>query len=652
MGFAKTTHLYLTDRTSKWERRLDVSAWAGRSPPGTRRGTSLARAAPAPVCLRCPLVPPGPAQPLNVVALTQIDYFAASSGSGMPSGRKLGTRRTKCVFSLAWADPRAYVRGRPLRSVTTAGGRSQWRKGPRLKAPRSGWVTVDAGNPTATGTPGPPYADLLENDAPTIRAEALFEDYEGQVGPHSEPRHRRSGSSTLRVVLASDLVAICAATFCAPLLALVLIGRGSLGIAALTLLYAPVFLPIFSLYGMYRRARRRLLASIFPDLVRLVHALLLGCLLLLAGSGTLHALVGLPSVRPFTAMVIAILGFLAVPLARMVARALLRPADDRARVVIVGSGRVAAVVMQRLRSVPGMNIVGYVDDGSAPALSLAEIPKLGGLNDLRNVIHCHDIGHVIVAFSPASGAELADFLRSLADEVKISIVPRLFDLLTVRSHVDDLHGLPVMDVAPAALGTADRFAKRALDIAVALAGLLFTLPLSAVIACLVKMTSRGPVLFRQHRVGRRGHEFSINKFRTMHVGAESLRSDLSSGNEMDGPIFKLREDPRVTPLGAFLRRTSLDEIPQLVNVLLGDMSLVGPRPFIPSESAELGGWAARRFAVRPGITGLWQISGRSDLPFEELRRLDYSYVASWSLAWDLRILWHTPAAVLRRRGAY
>jgi exopolysaccharide biosynthesis polyprenyl glycosylphosphotransferase len=259
---------------------------------------------------------------------------------------------------------------------------------------------------------------------------------------------------------------------------------------------------------------------------------------------------------------------------------------------------------------------------------------------------------VVVAFSPVVESRMAGLLRSLAEDVQISIVPRMFDLLTVRSHVDDLAGLPVVDVAPASLGPADRFAKRALDIVASGLGLLVISPLLLIVAVSIKLTSPGPVLFKQERTGRRGKAFAICKFRSMRSGAEGERTALTNENQVDGPLFKMREDPRITRVGRLLRKTSLDELPQLVNVFKGDMSLVGPRPFVVAESAEIEGWAAKRFDVRPGMTGLWQISGRNDLPFEELRRLDYSYVASWSLWWDLRILWHTPASVLSRHGAY
>ena len=160
------------------------------------------------------------------------------------------------------------------------------------------------------------------------------------------------------------------------------------------------------------------------------------------------------------------------------------------------------------------------------------------------------------------------------------------------------------------------------------------------------------MLFRQERIGKGNKPFTIYKLRTMAHDAEQKRPELEHSNEMDGPLFKIRADPRATPIGRFLRRTSLDEAPQLFNVLRGDMSLVGPRPFIRAESSAIDGSAQRRFEVRPGMTGLWQVSGRSELTFEEMQRLDYLYVASWSIWWDFRILWLTPALVFRGHGAF
>jgi exopolysaccharide biosynthesis polyprenyl glycosylphosphotransferase len=232
------------------------------------------------------------------------------------------------------------------------------------------------------------------------------------------------------------------------------------------------------------------------------------------------------------------------------------------------------------------------------------------------------------------------------------VVPRLFELVTWQSHIEELHGLTVMDVAPPSLGPISRATKRSLDIVVSAGTLIALAPMMVVTAVAVKLTSPGPVFFRQDRIGYKGKTFRIIKFRTMQEGADEVKIDLRDTNEVDGPLFKLRNDPRVTSIGRLLRAYSLDEVPQLFNVFVGNMSLVGPRPFVPDESAGIDGWAARRFEVRPGMTGLWQVSGRSDLPFEELRQLDYAYVASWSLGWDIKILWHTPGTVFARRGAY
>lgn len=466
-------------------------------------------------------------------------------------------------------------------------------------------------------------------------------------------RTRPAGRRRLAlVVVSTDLAALAAALFVGTVLDGAVHDRVSFTTAAVATVYAPVFLPLFSLYGLYRRAGRRLVDSIFPDLAPLVHATLLGCLVIAAASPTLHADLGLSALGVGGSALVGVAVVVTVPISRRIVRMALHPEGARSRAVVVGSGRVAAVVLQRLRAVPGMQVVGYVDDGVSPTVEIHDSPKLGGLGDLPDVVRTAGIDHIVVAFTPVSGAELAGVLRSLADEVKISIVPRLFDLLTVRSHLDDLHGLPVIDVAPAALGTADRFAKRVIDLVVSAVGIVVCLPLTLAVAALVKLTSPGPVLFRQERAGRNGETFSMLKFRTMYTDAEDRHAELTGSNQADGPLFKLHRDPRVTPVGRWLRTTSLDELPQLLNVLTGRMSLVGPRPLVPSEARLIEGWAVRRFSVRPGLTGLWQISGRSDLPFEELCRLDYSYVASWSLAWDLRIIWHTPSAVLRRRGAY
>ena len=421
--------------------------------------------------------------------------------------------------------------------------------------------------------------------------------------------------------------------------------------------YLPLYTLAFSIYGLYRRERRRLFATSFPDLLYMAHALLAAAAATAATSRLLRDVWGIgPAITVTGAAAITVPALLTVPVVRVIGGAVARRRGlVRSRVIILGSGVVADSVIRRLNSFDDIEMLGCVDDlgnyGDG-GRGVSGVGLLGGVASLPDLCVELDADRVIVAFSPAAAPELADTLRQLPPHVRVSVVPRLFDLLTWRSHVDELHGLPVMDVAPPVLGLGHRALKRALDLVLSIAMVLVLLPSWIMIAILIKLTSPGPVLFRQERCGRGGRSFWIYKFRTMRLGADEEKAGLWHDNEVDGPLFKIKEDPRVTRVGRVLRATSLDEFPQLLNVIKGDMSVVGPRPFVVDEAGQIEGWAARRFDVRPGMTGLWQVSGRNDLPFEELRRLDYSYVASWSLWWDLKIIWQTPACVFRRRGAY
>jgi exopolysaccharide biosynthesis polyprenyl glycosylphosphotransferase len=395
-------------------------------------------------------------------------------------------------------------------------------------------------------------------------------------------------------------------------------------------------------------------ASTFPDLGRLVHALLAAGLVLMFAAGGFHRWFGAPAVDRVGVTLIAVLALAGIPLGRAIARLGLRdPRRHASRVLIVGSGPVADSVMRRLSRQDHLVVVGRVDDrashGDCPWGGGA---RLGGFENLPELVVAYEVDHIVVALGPDEAQDPSELLRSFAGQVQISVVPRLFGLLSVRSRVEDIAGITVVDVPPAALGLADRISKRALDVVVSGIGLALLSPVLIALALAIRLESRGPVLFKQDRMGRGRRPFVIYKFRSMRDGAESARGELGEGNDVDGPLFKLRDDPRNTRIGRHLRKTSLDELPQLINVFKGDMSLVGPRPFVISEAVEIGGWAARRFDVRPGMTGLWQTSGRNDLPFDELCRLDYTYVASWSLWWDLRILWHTPGILLSRQGAY
>ncbi|MGQ0779054.1 MAG: sugar transferase [Pseudonocardiales bacterium] len=297
--------------------------------------------------------------------------------------------------------------------------------------------------------------------------------------------------------------------------------------------------------------------------------------------------------------------------------------------------------------VPG---VSYLD----PPAQVRGVPVLGGLDDVAGLVRRGDYRVVAVVPDPhwsrSQIRQLAWDLEGVPAELVVA--PALMDVTGPRLHVSPVYGLTLLHVSQPRFSGGRWMCKAVIDRLVALVALLVLSPVLLVLAVVIKFEDGGPVLFRQQRVGKAGELFWMLKFRSMVVNAEQRQDSLNGVNEGAGPLFKMRRDPRVTRVGAFLRRYSLDELPQLVNVLAGQMSLVGPRPPLPVEVAAYGFDAMRRLLVRPGLTGLWQVSGRSDLSWEETVRLDLRYVENWSLAMDAAIVWKTAGAVLGGRGAY
>lgn len=317
------------------------------------------------------------------------------------------------------------------------------------------------------------------------------------------------------------------------------------------------------------------------------------------------------------------------------------------RILVIGTGPITNRLTSRLQRCPDTVVVGHVDDNVAAGDSL-----LGGLAELPAVCSAYDIDRVIVGFSNTSDAIVLEALRRLEGRVPVSEIPRYFELHNWRSEAEELHGLTLIHLPTASLGTSARIMKRLIDVTLAACALFVASPVLLIIAAAIKLDSPGPVFFRQERIGRGGMPFRIFKFRSMTADAWQRRDTVSQLNEVDGPLFKMENDPRVTRAGAFIRKTSLDELPQLINVLLGEMSLVGPRPLPTEESNRMDGAALARLDVKPGITGLWQVCGRSDLSYADLQHLDSVYVRSWSLMWDVRIIFKTPQVVFARKGAY
>jgi exopolysaccharide biosynthesis polyprenyl glycosylphosphotransferase len=325
------------------------------------------------------------------------------------------------------------------------------------------------------------------------------------------------------------------------------------------------------------------------------------------------------------------------------------------RVIAVGHAAAVAELVTTLRrdSYHGLSVVGACVAG----VSAAEIAGVSVAGDLDSVaVAVRRLGADTVAVLTCPEID-GTRLRELAWDLEktgtdLCVAPALLDVAGPRTTIRPVAGLPLLHVDHPELAGSKQIMKGLFDKASAALALILLAPFFAAIALAIRCTDPGSALFRQTRVGRDGRVFTLYKFRTMVVDAEQRKAQLAARNEADGALFKIRQDPRVTRTGALLRRWSLDELPQLLNVLRGDMSLVGPRPALPEEAARYGGHMMRRLVVKPGITGLWQVNGRSDLPWEEAVRLDVRYVENWSFALDLQILWKTGAAVRHGSGAY
>jgi exopolysaccharide biosynthesis polyprenyl glycosylphosphotransferase len=415
------------------------------------------------------------------------------------------------------------------------------------------------------------------------------------------------------------------------------------------LVVIPVMLGSLLLHGMYRGNGLRLVPSGMAVFSTVAHSLPVAMLATLGlffalgwvqGAGAafdvpacvlLPCLLTVPAVRSATAHLGARLGM-----------------GHKQRVLIVGAGEVADHVMSRLERHGLITPVGMVDDDPLPGFE-----TIGGLSDIPELCDTLAVDRIIVAIPRAPWLAVSEVIQPLIGKVDVAVVPSLYELMTWRSGTADLAGMPLVPLLPAQRSLAARSSKRIIDLAVGFVALFVMAPVLVAAAVAIKVDSKGPVFFRQARAGRDGATFRIWKFRTMGVDAEQRYSELMALSDADGPRFKMNRDPRVTKVGALLRRFSIDELPQLFNVLHGSMSLVGPRPFPLDQSEALYlDPAVSRFEMPPGMTGLWQVSGRSDLVWDDLCRLDSVYVRSWSLLWDLRILAQTPAAVFRRRGAY
>jgi exopolysaccharide biosynthesis polyprenyl glycosylphosphotransferase len=485
-----------------------------------------------------------------------------------------------------------------------------------------------------------PVAGALRSTAPVVR-------------PHLVPRtpDRWAGRHRARLVVAE--VALAAAAALVVLLAHdgVVPPTGGLFWASVSLVLAwPVLLAVT---GAYEERTFGIGSDEFHRIGR-------AGLLLLAGMGFLSYAADLDLSRGLVVLGVPALA-LATVAERYVARHLLHRQRVQGRcvkrVVVVGRGSAVLELVDRLArtSHAGLQVVAacVTPDDRARVARTVGLP-VSGLDDVVDTALRMRADTVAVTSASETAAQ---YLRSLSWQLEgtgleLLVAPGLVEVAGPRLHIRPFDGLPLLAVEQPRFEGWRRVVKTALDRSAALGALLVLAPLFGALALAVQLTSPGGVFYRQQRIGLNGEPFTMLKFRSMVAGADQQVAGLSDGNDADGLLFKMRSDPRVTPVGRWLRRLSLDELPQLVNVLTGSMSLVGPRPPLPQEVARYDSSVSRRLLVKPGLTGLWQISGRSDLPWEEAVRLDLRYVENWSLALDLQILWKTARAVATASGAY
>ncbi len=426
----------------------------------------------------------------------------------------------------------------------------------------------------------------------------------------------------------------------------------------LFLLSLPLWAIVAKLYRLYDHDDERTDHTTLEDLVGVFHLVTVGTWLVVGGGW----LLGLADPKMDKLLAFWALAIVLVTGGRGVARAICRrQLAFLQNTVIVGAGDVGQLVARKLLQHPeyGINLVGFVDSNPRALRSdLGDLPVLGSVERLPELVDQLDVERVVVAFSSDPPARTVELVRSVRDrDIQVDIVPRLYELVGPHVKVHSVESLPLVGLPTAKRFPFSRTIKRAGDVVGALAGLVLAAPFFAYAAWRIRRESPGPVIFRQERLGKSMRPFTVFKFRTMRVDTddsahrEFIKQTMdASAAPTENGLFKLNRDDAVTPFGRFLRKTSLDELPNLVNVLRGEMSLVGPRPCLEYETEHFAPHHFERFAVPQGITGLWQVTARAHATFGEALDMDVSYARSWSLGLDLWLLLRTPMHVLRRKG--
>jgi exopolysaccharide biosynthesis polyprenyl glycosylphosphotransferase len=458
---------------------------------------------------------------------------------------------------------------------------------------------------------------------------------------------RRRDALYRRSLIGADLLAAAGALF----FSIAAIGGGSLRIALVTAV--PVVVALGKLLGLYDRDENVFHKSTLDEAPKHFQLSLTYTLVVWFAAPWL---IDGPFTRDAGAALV-VSSFVLTWVARSMARAFARRVGPLERVLIIGrSGTRMRLAGKLTAAQPGTEVVGYLplederrvhagwtgQDRRRRSLAMADLPELARQLDVHRVI--------IIPGDADSDTMIDAISRSKASGVKVSILPRLFEVVGSSVEFDDIEGVTVLGVRRFGLSRSSEIVKRAMDLTFASLGVLLLSPLLIAIAIAIKLDARGPVFYRQPRIGKRGRPFQMVKFRSMIEGAESLQDALRERTGTADGLFKMADDPRVTRIGRFLRRSSLDELPQLFNVVRGEMSLVGPRPLVPDEDNRIDGRFRRRLRLVPGMTGPWQILGPMRVPLTEMVGIDYLYGANWSLWADIKILLRTIGHVLNRRG--
>jgi exopolysaccharide biosynthesis polyprenyl glycosylphosphotransferase len=427
-------------------------------------------------------------------------------------------------------------------------------------------------------------------------------------------------------------------------------GAGLRRIVILALATAIAWPIILSHFGVYESLRRE---SLWGLLARLAGASGLGALILATTAFVLGAPVAPAFPLAFAAATFIAQSSLRIP-AFHILRILRRSGRNYRNVVIVGAGPRARGVQETVDSHPewGLRIISFLDEPSGDFTPSVPIEKIQKIIDLPQILRDSTVDEVLVACPRQMLPSLVPVVRECSlIGVPVTLLTDIFDSELPAPRAGKFASFGTLSFAPVHHDPIQLTIKRGIDIVGAGVGLLLSAPAIAAAALAIKLTSRGPVFFWHIRCGLNGHRFMMPKLRTMHEDAEARKADLMHLNEMDGPVFKITDDPRVTPVGRVLRKLSIDELPQFWSVLRGDMSLVGPRPPTPDEVVQYCGSHRRRLSMRPGLTCLWQVSGRNEIAFQEWMNLDLEYIDTWSLGKDLGILLRTIPTVLLARGA-